>query len=88
MYQITFPVRVMKAVGCKNIIFTNACGGVNLKYQGPTFMVWKDHINMFGDNPLIGVELEGDTFVDMAKKYDKGMRDLLIQSAKSTGIEM
>ena len=48
-------------------------------------MVWKDHINMFGDDPLIGIELD-DPFVDMAKKYDKAMRDLLVDCAKSIDI--
>jgi len=85
MYQCTFPVRVFKAVGIKNIILTNACGGVNEKYVGPNFMVWKDHINMFGDDPLIGIELE-DPFVDMTRKYDKAMRELLIDSAKECDI--
>lgn len=78
---------MIQAVGAKNIIFTNACGGVNPNYVGPNFMVWKDHINMFGDDPLIGIELE-DPFVDMAKKYDRAMRDLLVESAKSVGVEV
>ena len=50
-------------------------------------MVWKDHINMFGDDPLIGIELD-DPFVDMTRKYDKGMRELLIECGKTEGIEL
>ena len=85
MYQITFSTRIIKAIGCQNIILTNACGGVRESFKGPTFMAWTDHINYFGDDPLIGIELD-DPFVDMTKKYDKGMRDLLIASGKKVGV--
>jgi len=74
-------------VGCENIILTNACGGVNEKYVGPNFMVWSDHINMFGDDPLIGVQLD-DPFVDMTGKYDKAMRNLLVECGKSVDIDI
>lgn len=87
MYECTYPVRVIKAAGIDNMIFTNACGGVNEKFVGPTFVALKDHINMFGDDPLIGIELD-DPFVDMLNKYDKGMRKLFIECGKEVGINI
>ncbi len=74
--QITFPVRVMKALGCSVLICSNACGGMNPQYQRGDIMLMEDHINMLGANPLIGPNDErlGERFPDMCFAYD---RDLL-----------
>ena len=75
MELVTFPVRVMKALGCKGLIVTNAAGGIGF---GPgTLMAISDHINMTGQNPLIGANLDdfGPRFPDMSDAYTAEYRD-------------
>lgn len=71
---VTFPVRVMKALGCEGVIVTNAAGGIT--YGPGTLMVITDHINMTGQNALIGDNLEtfGPRFPDMSDAYTKAYR--------------
>ena len=59
MSHIAAPVRVMKALGVETLLVTNACGGVNLDFQVGDLMVIDDHINLTGQSPLIGPNLEG-----------------------------
>jgi len=76
--QITFPVRVMKAMGCETLIVSNACGGMNPQWAKGDIMLIEDHINLMGDNPLIGKNDErlGIRFPDMCAPYDKKLLDL------------
>jgi purine-nucleoside phosphorylase len=85
LQQVTFPVRVMKALGCEVLIVSNACGGMNPQYQSGDIMLIEDHINLLGDNPLIGPNDDrlGERFPDMCHAYD---RDLL-KLAKRVAVE-
>ena len=73
LQQITFPVRVMKAMGCEVLIVSNACGGMNPQFAKGDLMVIEDHINLMADNPLIGPNDErlGIRFPDMCFPYDR-----------------
>jgi purine-nucleoside phosphorylase len=88
LQQITFPVRVMKALGCEVLITSNACGGMNPQYQRGDIMLIEDHINLLGDNPLIGPNDErlGERFPDMCYAYDRELLKLAKEAARAEGI--
>ena len=73
LQQVTFPVRVMKLLGIKNLFVSNASGGVNPNFEIGDLMIQTDHINFFPSNPLIGKNIKelGPRFPDMSEAYDK-----------------
>jgi len=90
MQQIAFPIRVLKALSTDKLIVSNACGGMNPNYERGEIMLINDHINMLGDNPLIGPNDDelGPRFPDMSDPYTQELRDLAEDVALEKGIKM
>lgn len=90
MQDIVFPVRVLKQNGADTLIVSNACGGMNPHYRRGEIMLITDHINMLGDNPLIGPNDEelGPRFPDMSEPYTERLIELAETVALERGIKM
>jgi purine-nucleoside phosphorylase len=90
MQQITFPIRVMQRLGIETLIVSNACGGMNPSYRRGDLMRIDDHINLLGDNPLCGPNLDefGPRFPDMSEPYDRQLGALADRVALKAGIDM
>lgn len=88
--EITFPVRVMKALGVDTVVVTNAAGGANAEFNPGDLMVIKDHINLSGNNPLIGSNDErfGPRFPDMSTAYKPKYVDLVKDCAKELNMKI
>jgi len=88
MQQVTFPLRVMKALGVKTIFLTNAAGGVNQDYHIGDLMIIKDHINLVNDNPLRGVSYDelGPRFPDQHHVYDNTLVERGLKAANQHNI--
>lgn len=82
--QITFPVRVMRALGAELLIVSNACGGMNPQFAQGDIMVIDDHINLMSGNPLVGVNDDalGPRFPDMIEPYDHALVDCALEIAR------
>jgi purine-nucleoside phosphorylase len=90
LQQVTFPIRVLRALGAETLIVSNACGGMNPLWDAGDLMLIADHINLLGDNPLTGPNDDqlGPRFPDMSNAYDAVLRELARRVALSAGIEL
>ncbi len=90
MQQVTFPVRVMKALGVEMLLLSNAAGGMNLNYKKGDLILIDDHINMLPDNPLRGLSDPslGERFVDMSAPYDASLQQRMLQKAMEQNIPL
>jgi purine-nucleoside phosphorylase len=86
--RVAFPIRVFARLGVRAAILTNAAGGINLDYGQGSLVVIKDHINLQGQNPLVGPEDPrlGLRFIDMTEAYSRSYRRLALAAAKRIGI--
>jgi len=88
--EVTFPVRVMASLGSKYLFISSAAGGLNPHFKPGELMLVTDHINLTGNNPLIGRNLEGSgsSFTDMTSAYDKDLITLAKGKALEEGIHL
>jgi purine-nucleoside phosphorylase len=88
--QVTFPVRVLRALGAPTLVVSNACGGMRADWAPGDLMLISDHINLLGDNPLVGENDDrlGARFPDMSAPYDAELRALARNVARASGIEL
>ena len=87
MRQVTFPVRVLAALGVKKVVLTNAAGGLNPHFRAGELMLICDHLNFIGDSPLVGdnVDAWGPRFPDMSRVYDASLRQAALEVARRRG---
>jgi purine-nucleoside phosphorylase len=88
--DVTFPVRVMKLLGAKVLVVSGASGGLNPLWKPGELVLLDDHINLLGDNPLVGPNLDelGPRFPDMSEPYDRKLQELAMEVASQAGIPL
>jgi purine-nucleoside phosphorylase len=89
MERVTFAVRTLAAFGIRDLVLTNAAGGLDKNFKAGDFMALADHINFMGENPLRGPEIPGlRRFVDLTDTYDAELRRLLGRAARVSGVKL
>lgn len=90
LHDVTFPVRVLRALGAETLIVSNACGGMHPLWERGDLMLIADHINLLGDNPLVGPNDPslGPRFPDMSVAYDAALRSMARQVAVAQGVTL
>lgn len=89
MAQVTCAVRTLAACGVRDLLLTNAAGGINRKFRTGDFMLVTDHINLMGDNPLRGPALPGvPRFVDLTQAYDVKLSALVTRAARTAKLKL
>ena len=87
--QVTFPVRLARALGIDTLVITNACGGLNPEFRAGDIMLIEDHINLMGSNPLTGPnDPQGTRFPDMSEPYTVELRNLAHRVARDIGMDL
>jgi len=88
--EVTFPVRVMRLLGAEVLVVSGACGGMNPLWKPGELVLLDDHINLLGDSPLVGPNLDelGPRFPDMSEPYDGELQDLALKVASEEGIPL
>jgi purine-nucleoside phosphorylase len=90
LQQVTFPVRVVRALGARTLVVSNACGGMHPLWRAGDLMLIADHINLLGDNPLVGPNDDrlGPRFPDMSDAYNAELRSVTRAVALERGITL
>ena len=90
LQEIALAVRVLHELGARTLIVSNACGGMNPDWHAGDLMLISDHINLLGDNPLVGPNMDelGPRFPDMSKPYDEALRALARKVAQENNMEV
>ena len=88
--EVTFPIRVLKMLGVRTLVLTNAAGGLNVELAPGSLMVISDHINLLGANPLIGPNDDrfGPRFPDLTLVYAADLQNMVIEEAREMGMEL
>lgn len=88
--QVTFPIRVFNLLGVKTLVLTNAAGGIDAELSQGALMIISDHLNLMGDNPLLGPNDErfGPRFPDMTEVYSRELQEHVVDVARELGIEV
>lgn len=90
LQEVTFPIRVLSLLGARVLVLSGACGGMNPLWRRGDLVVLDDHINLMGDNPLIGQNLDelGPRFPDMSEPYDRALQALAEEVARELKIPL
>ena len=90
MEDVVLPVRLMRLMGAKTLVLTNAAGGINTDFKAGDLMLITDHISSFVPSPLRGenIDLLGTRFPDMSNVYDKELQNIIVSVAKEQGIDL
>ncbi|MDX6499224.1 MAG: purine-nucleoside phosphorylase [Blastocatellia bacterium] len=90
LQEVTFPLRVLKLLGVRTVVLTNAAGALNVEFTPGSLMVISDHLNLLGDNPLRGPNDErfGPRFPDLTSVYARRLQDVVIEEARTLGLKL
>ena len=90
LQEVTFPIRILKALGIQKLLLSNAAGAINLNFKKGELMLIEDHINLQGSSPLAFATVSdfGERFTDMSEPYDVNLRNKVIKIAQENNINL